>query len=385
MKSNMKIAVIGGGPGGLYFARLIRRKWPNWRVDVFEQNSPDATFGFGVTLGGTSLGRLGDEDPEFVKGLADIAVFADHQVFDLNGEKLVVEYSQKGASVERLAMLTLLKKLCEAVGVNIHYQHHVASVDDVGDYDLIVASDGANSKIRTDRQDAFAVEGKLLNNRFAWYGVDRALGSSALVFRSAMGGALIAHYYAYTSSMSTFVAECDEAAWVKGGFEFMNDDDRRSVFERIFAPELNGGRLIDNRSIYRQFPAIAATNWVHQNIVLIGDAQRVAHFSIGSGTRLALDDAHALFEAINDAPDLTAALALFQQRRRPIRMRFADAAMRSYEWYERVGEAMKQPLLEFVYDFMTRTGRIDDERLKSYAPGFARLYTEYRDQKETAL
>lgn len=381
----MKIAVIGGGPGGLYFARLVRRKWPDWQVDVFEQNPSDATFGFGVTLGGTSLGRLGEEDPEFVKRLSAISVSANQQLFDLNGEQMVIEYTQQGASVERLAMLQLLCELCEAVGVNIHYEHRVESVDDLGDYDLIVASDGANSQVRSEREAAFEVDGKLLTNRFAWYGVDKALTSSGLIFRSAMGGAFIAHYYPYTASMSTFVAECDQAAWDNGGFETMSEDQRRQVFEDLFAAELEGGRLVDNRSIYRRFPAVAAQKWVDGNIVLIGDAQRIAHFSIGSGTRLALDDAHALFEAVGDAETVTDALALFQERRLPIRMRFAEAARRSYEWYERVGDAMQQPLIDFIYEFMTRTGRIDDARLAIYAPGFAKRYAEYRDQKVGAL
>lgn len=378
----MRIAVIGGGPGGLYFSRLIKRQWPEWSVDVFEQNPHDATFGFGVTLGGTSLGRLGDEDPEFVEGLTRIAVFNNQQMISLQGEELFIEYAQQGASVERLAMLNLLRELCQAVGVAIHYEHRLDTLAECADYDLIVASDGANSQIRTEREEAFSVSGKLLNNRFAWYGIDRALASSALVFRSAYGGAFIAHYYAYTDSMSTFVAECDEAAWLGAGLEDKSDDERRALFEELFAHELDGGRLIDNRSVYRRFPAVAADTWVDGNIVLIGDAQRVAHFSIGSGTRLALDDAYALFDSIKKAPDLSSALAQFQEVRRPIRMRFAEAATRSYEWYEQVGQAMEQPLIEFVYDFMTRTGRIDDERLATYAPGFAQTYAQYRLQQQ---
>lgn len=375
--------MLGGGAGGLYLSRLLKRQWPHWHVDVFEQNPQDATFGFGVTLGGSSLGRLGETDPVFVKRLSAAAILNGRHAIDLNGDRFVIDYAESGASIERLAMLDILRELSSDVGVRLHYEHRVGSIEEVADYDLVVGADGANSQVRSESV-SFDVRGHLLTNRFAWYGVDRALEPSALVFRSALGGACVAHYYAYKRDMSTFVAECDEAAWFGGGLDGMTDDQRRAVFEDVFAPELAGAKLVDNRSIYRQFPAVAAETWVDGNVVLIGDAQRVAHFSIGSGTRLALDDAQALFEAMRDAQPLPAALALFVERRKPVRDRFAEAAKRSYEWYEQVGHAMRQPLMEFVHDFLTRTGRVDDARLAVYAPDFARAYADYRRKAAVA-
>ncbi|RJF90275.1 FAD-dependent monooxygenase [Sphingomonas cavernae] len=374
----MRIAVLGGGPGGLYFARLVRRAWPDWPVDVFEQNPHDATFGFGVTLGGAALGRITDADPELVGRIAKASVFNNRQNIDLNGSEILLEYEVEGASIERLTLLTLMQELCEAVGVNIRYNQRVASTSELSGYDLIIGADGANSMARQERAAAFGANSRVLNNRFAWYGVRKKLEPNALVFRSAFGGALVAHYYAYTPEMSTFVAEADEAAWVNGGLGDMTDDQRRSIFEELFAPQLEGASLIENNSIYRQFAAVSVDRWVDGNVVLIGDAQRVAHPSIGSGTRLAMDDAQALFDALREQTELPAALELFERRRRPVRERFAEAAQRSFDWYERVGEVMQKLPIDFVYDFLTRTGRIDDTRLISYVPDFATLYAKQR-------
>lgn len=374
----MKIAIVGGGPGGLFFARLFKRHRPDSFIRIFEQNPSEATFGFGVTLGGSSLGKIAEADPQVAERLTAAMLFDSTQNIHLNGDEILVEYARPGGSIARLTLLAILRDACREIGVEILFDTRVESSEELADYDLIVAADGINSTLRQQHALAFGTKTRVLTNHFAWYGVNRAMTPNALVFRNALGGRFVAHYYAYTPDMSTFVAECDDETWHVAGLDGMNDDARRDLIERVFAPELEGAPLVENRSIWRQFPAVTNERWHHGNVVLVGDALRSAHFSIGSGTRLAMEDALSLFEACADAPDVAEALVRFVTLRKPGRDQFGDAAERSFEWYERIGSAMVQPVMDFTYDFLTRTGRVDDARLDSYAPSFASLYRESR-------
>jgi 2-polyprenyl-6-methoxyphenol hydroxylase-like FAD-dependent oxidoreductase len=381
----MKIAVIGGGPGGLYFARLVKRHRPADRVAVIEQNPRGATYGFGVTLGGPARERMRRTDPEVQDALSAVMVFNDRQNIHLNGEDVLLQYASSGGAIARLELLNILQKACEEVGVELHHDRRIASVREVDEFDLVVGADGVNSAVRGEFSAAFGTGSYFLNNKFAWYGVDRAMTPNALVFREARGGAFVAHYYAYTPAMSTFVAECDGPTWQASGLDRMSDNERRLAIEEIFAPELAGGSLIDNKSVWRSFNVVTNERWTHRNVALLGDALRSAHFSIGSGTRLAMDDATSLFEAVIEAgDDVAAALARYVAIRRPIRDQFGTAAERSFNWYENMREAMTAPAMEFTYDFLTRTGRVDDERLKGYAPDFYRQYQAYRAQHAPA-
>jgi 2-polyprenyl-6-methoxyphenol hydroxylase-like FAD-dependent oxidoreductase len=370
----MRIAVIGAGPGGLFFARLFKRHTPLSTIKVFEQNSLAATFGFGVTLGGSSLGKLTDADPEIVGRLSRAMVFDNAQNIHLNGDNILVEYAKAGGSIARLKLLEILREGCLEVGVEFEFEQRVGHAAELEGYDLIVAADGVNSALRREFATELGTATRTLTNHFAWFGVGRAMAPSALVFRDALGGRFVAHYYAYTPEMSTFVGECDDATWRSAGFDRMSDSERRVALEHVFAPELDGASLIENRSVWRQFPAITNDRWYHGNVVLIGDALRSAHFSIGSGTRLAMEDAQALFEACADTPLVENALERFVTLRKLARDQFGEAAERSFEWYEQLEAIMAQPILEFVHDFLTRTGRVTDVRLESYAPGFAALY-----------
>jgi 2-polyprenyl-6-methoxyphenol hydroxylase-like FAD-dependent oxidoreductase len=243
-----------------------------------------------------------------------------------------------------------------------------------------------NSAVRSKFNNDFGMHAYLLQNRFAWYGVGREMKPNALVFRHARGGVFIAHYYAYTPTMSTFVAECDGDTWVKAGLAEMTDRERGRLMEDIFAPELDGSPLIENKSDWRQFNVLSNERWVRGNIVLLGDAQRAAHFSIGSGTRLAMDDATALYQAFEETgDDVHSALARFVETRKPIRDQFAVAAERSFNWYEDVRQAMSAPVMDFTYDFLTRTGRVDDVRLKDYVPAFYIDYQRYRRGQPEAV
>ncbi len=374
----MRVAIVGGGPAGLYFARLLKRNRPAHEVVVFEQNAPDATFGFGVGLGGKARDRIRQADPAVHDRMTACMVFTNKQAIHLNGRETLLEYAQTGGAIERLNLLRILQHACAEVGVVIHARQRVDTLAALDGFDLVVAADGINSAIRQLHGDAFGTDVHHLTNHFAWYGVARAMRPSALVFRQTAVGHFVGHYYAYTESMSTFVAECDHATWSASGMAEMTDSERRRFMEAVFAAELQGDALIENRSIWRSFPAVTNQRWHVGSTVLVGDALLSAHFSIGSGTRLAMDDAGSLYEAVKDATDIPSALAAFEAQRRPVRERFREAAERSYEWYERLPQVMDQAPLDFVHDFLTRTGRIDDARMAEYCPGFHAEYHRSR-------
>lgn len=375
----MRIAIVGGGPAGLYFARLAKKNDPGLEVRLFEQNPPDATFGFGVGLGGQSLRVIEAADPEVYAGLAARMVFNNVQKIHLNGEDILLEYSQTSGSIPRLELLAVLHDACRAAGVGITHETRIESSAELAGYDLIVAADGINSVLCRERAEAFGTEVRHLTNHFAWYGVARPMRPDALVFRDVPEGRFIGHYYAYSATMSTFVAECDDETWRNAGFEDIDDAERRARVERVFASELDGSPLVENRSVWRQFPVVTNQRWHDGNVVLLGDALRSAHFSIGSGTRLAMEDATALAAALaecgNDVPGL---LDRFVALHRPRRDAFGEAAERSFNWYEDVARRMTQSPVDFTYDFLTRTGRVDDNRLESYAPAFFEKYRSHR-------
>lgn len=382
----MRIAIVGGGPAGLYLARLLKRHDQATQVTVYEQNQPDATFGFGVGLGGKAREQIRQLDAEVHDRITAAMVFNNRQNIHLNGHDTLLEYGVTNGAIERLNLLRILQDACREVGVELRHAQRIESLDDVAECDLLVGADGVNSAVRRLHGEAFGTSVRHLTNHFAWYGVGRPMRPNALVFRRTAGGHFVGHYYAYTATMSTFVAECDAATWTTSGMDEMTDDERRAEIERIFAPELAGDPLIDNRSIWRNFPVITNAHWSVGNAVLLGDALMSAHFSIGSGTRLAMDDAGALFTAVRDSgDDVPAALARFVERRRPVRENFRQAAERSFLWYERLPEIMAQSPVDFVYDFLTRTGRVDDSRLATYCPGFFELYRRHRAEAAEAV
>lgn len=276
------------------------------------------------------------------------------------------------SAIGRLELLQFLQPLCREAGVALHYGRTIASAAELGEADLVVAADGVNSTLRTGREADFGTRIEWLGNRFAWYGVEHPFECLTLTFRDNADGTFVAHHYRYAPAMSTFLVECDEATWRKAGLDTMSDADSRAYCEKVFAADLGGKPLISNKSVWRRFPLLSNERWSAGSMVLLGDALRTMHFSIGSGTRAAFEDAIALDRAFGEVgEDVPAALALFERNRRPVVDKLHAAANLSSFWYEKFPEKMARfDAVGLAYDYMTRSGRLSDARLAKMAPRF---------------
>lgn len=372
----MKINVLGGGPSGLYFAYLARKRLGNVEVNVFERNAPDATFGFGVVLAGAGLSRLAAADRESFTRISALTKPLVGQQIILNGDAIVIEGGGAGGAVERLSLLKLLQDLCADAGVNVMHHKQVDDPAQLEDADLVIGADGANSTLRHRYEAQFGTHGSQLSNAFAWYGAELSLDQPTLSFRNVGGGAFCAHYYPYTDRMCTFVMECDRAAWDGCGFEDMTEAERQRFVEDLFRDDLRAQPLISNKSEWRNFQPVWNDNWTYGHRVLIGDAVRRAHFSIGSGTRIAMEDSIALVQALEQEGDVQVALAAYVAARKPSADILIGAARASYTWYEDMGRHMDDAdnTHAFAFDYLTRTGRVDAARLAADYPQFVAAY-----------
>ena len=388
-----KIAVIGGGPSGLFFALMARRRFPNVAVEVFEQNPFSATFGFGIILAEGGLGRFRDADPEAADAIMAASYITRDRVFSHNGEAINIEGGAYGGAIARIKLLNTLQDLCHARGIPVHYEQRIENPDML-DADLIVGADGVNSVVRRAYEGQFGSSCWYLTNRMAWYGTTTHFPSPILSFKTTKFGHFWAAAYPHSETTSTFVAECDADAWARSGLNRMTAEQRMAFSEQIFAGELDGQPLLSNRSDWISLPVIRCKNWWVGHRVLIGDALHSPHPSIGSGTRIAMEAAIALIDALADyADDLPRALAEYQRRHTPETAKLVDAMEKSYEWYEQVGEKMdSMDAITLAFDFMTRTGRLSPQRLYREYPKFMQKYeTKWnawqasRSQTETVL
>ncbi len=374
----MKIGIVGAGPAGLYFALRAKQREPSHEITVVEQNPPDATFGFGVVFSDQALEKVRRADPAFYRVL-DSRMERWRDLTIVQKDERVAIDGNGFAAVGRLELLQLLQGMCAEAGVNIEFSTPLTSLDRFEGCDLIVGADGVNSMVRELNAEAFRPRIGYLTNWFAWYGTRQVFETLTLTFRSNGDGAFVAHHYRYSPGMSTFIVELDAATWRRAGLEAMGDDERQAYCAEVFAPDLGGHGLISNHSVWRRFPVVRNERWTHENIVLMGDALRTVHFSIGSGTRFALEDAIALDEALAEAKDdARAALTLFESRRRPLAEKLEGAAANSYNWYEDIGQRTGDDAYDLAYDYMTRSGRMSDARLRESAPRFAAAYDERR-------
>ncbi len=369
----MKIRIIGAGPAGLYLASLLKAADPHHDIVILERNRRDATWGFGVVFSDRALEFLRADDEAMYQYLTphmetwpDLAI--GHQ-----GERVAIA-GNGFASIGRLELLTLLYQRVEAQGIEIRFETEVASIASLGPVDLVVACDGAFSFVRRDHEARLGTSTDWRSNPFIWYGTSKAFDSLTLSFRQTPHGVFCAHHYRYSPTMSTFLIEVEADTWQKAGFDTLSPEETIRHCEAVFTEELDGHPIISNNSAWRRFPAVWNQRWHFDNVVLLGDALRTVHFSIGSGTRMAMEDAVALARALKQASSVADALERFQHTRLPVMQKIWDAANVSLRWYETMGDLMHLSPIELAYAYMRRTGRVSHEAIRRMDPRLAAAY-----------
>ena len=370
----MQIAIVGGGPAGLYFALLAKRSHPEYNVRVIEQNPADNTYGWGVVFSDRALTYLETADPASYRDITERLQLWDDLTIVHKGQPVVVGGSTF-SGIARIALLNVLQNHCRRLGVQLTFNRRVEDPSIFAGYDLLVGADGVNSVVRQTYRKHFRTHETVRPNRYVWYGTTQLFDTLSLIFRQNEDGVFVAHCYPYSKTHSTFLVECDAATWERSPLAKMGDAESRAYCQRLFAADLDGHPLLSNKSEWLQFRRVTNERWYHENVVLIGDALRTVHFSIGSGTRTALEDAIALHGALQAAGgDVVAALPAFAQQRRPASDALLEVADNSMIWYERMADKIDLDPVSFAYDYMMRGGRLDHESLREHDPDFVAAY-----------
>lgn len=379
----MKVSIIGGGPGGLYFALLAKKAWPAWDITVCERNRPDDTFGFGVVFSDQTLDTFKTYDgPSYEAIRRAFAYWGD---IDVHYKGEVLRIGGNGfCGCSRVTLLKLLQERCRELGVQLAFQREVEDITEFPDSDLILAADGINSRIREKYRHHFLPSVDLRPNKFVWLGSTRPMDAFKYFFRETPHGIVVAHGYQYEPGASTLIAEMDHATWANFGFERMDGARMIATLEQLFAEELQGHKLIANRSVWRNFPAIVNQTWVMGNVALVGDAKATAHFTIGSGTKLAMEDAIALYEALRSEPSVPAALRRYDTARREEVEKTQHAANVSLTWFEHLQRYWGMDPVQFGFGLMSRSKQITWENLQLRDARFVERVQQWFAHKQKA-
>ncbi|WP_426300098.1 bifunctional salicylyl-CoA 5-hydroxylase/oxidoreductase [Arthrobacter sp. R-11] len=393
----MKIAIVGGGPGGLYFAALMKQLDPSHEITLWERNAATDTFGFGVVFSDETLGGIGNADPVVAEYMS--RRFARWSDIDIHfrGEMITVG-GQGFAAMSRKELLELLQRRCLELNVDVRFSTMAPPIEELeAGYDLVLAADGVNSQIRAKYADSFGPDLDPRTNKYMWLGTDQVFEAFKFFVKETEWGVMQIHGYPYSDEGSTFIVEMHEDVWHAAGFdETVNDvfppgvSDEKAIAKvrSIFAEELDGYEVLSNNSKWLNFNTVRNQSWRHGNVVLLGDAAHTAHFSIGSGTKLAMEDSLALAACLHEHADVEAALAAYEAERRPVVASTQRAAQASLEWFERIGHYKDQDPTQFAFNLLTRSRRITQENLRLRDPEFAdavdRAFAESQGLAEVA-
>ncbi|TNH38758.1 bifunctional salicylyl-CoA 5-hydroxylase/oxidoreductase [Paracoccus haeundaensis] len=375
----MKILCLGGGPAGLYFAISMKLRDPSHDVTVLERNGAGDTFGWGVVLSDDALSRLQKNDPPSAQAIRDHFIYWDDIAVIRDGHRQV-SGGHGFAGIGRRQLLILLQERARELGVDLQFRTEFQTAEHYRrDYDLVVACDGLNSKVRAEYADVFRPDIDMRRCKFVWLGTKQKFDDAfTFIFEKTPQGWLWAHVYSFDADTATFIVECAQETWDAMGFEAMSKEQIVETCRAVFADHLGGHDLMSNAAhlrgsaVWMNFPRVICDRWYHENVVLMGDAAATGHFSIGSGTRLALDSAIALADYLHSERDLPRAFERYQEERRVEVLRLQSAARNSLEWFEEVERYLDLDPIQFTYSLLTRSQRIGHENLRLRDPDWVR-------------
>lgn len=372
----LRIACVGGGPGGLFFATLVKQADPSIRVTVFERNQASDTFGFGVVFSDATLAAIHEADPVLLRGLRDHGRHWDQIEVRLKGARLRCGGNGM-AAITRRTLLTLLQERAAEVGVELRFATEVPSLASLDSYDLVVAADGANSRLRAELADVFAPRVEVATAKFIWFGTTYPFEGLTFVHEKGPHGTFAVHGYPIGDGVGTFIVETDERSWRAAGLDEFDtsqppgpsDEKSRRYLEKLFADQIDGHDLLTNNSRWGNFRTWRTATWHHRNVVLLGDAAHTAHFSVGSGTKMAMEDAVALASSVLGTQNLDGALQSYQDTRKPKVARIQDSARPSLSWWEHFGRYHDAfDPTRFAFHFLSRS--IGRDKLAARDPSF---------------
>ncbi len=372
----MKINIIGGGPAGLYFAILMKKADPSHHIQVIERNGPDDTFGWGVVFSGRTLANLRAADE-----VSHAEITQQFEAWDnvdiVHRDSRISIHGNSFSGIARLQLLKILQRRAEELGVDIEFKREVTDIEAVRtDCDLLIAADGVNSTIRSHYAEQLNPNLDVRSHQYIWYGTNQLFHGLTLTFRENEAGTFATHSYKFNKTTSTFIVECDPTTFARAELANKSDNETRAYIAKVFEQDLGGYPLLSNNSKWINFVLVKNAHWHFENLVLLGDALHTAHFSIGSGTKLAMEDSIALAESFSHSNDVSEALEDFTSRRRPVIEDYQAAAFESMVWFENAASHMHLSPMELALSAMMRSGRVSYEDLKRRSREFIDAYED---------
>ena len=379
----MRVSIVGAGPAGLYLAILLKKVDPGIDVRVTERNAPDATFGWGVVFSEETLGALRDADQETYLAITDTFARWDRVDIRYRG-RVLRSQGHSFSAIARKRLLEILQRRCFSLGVDLAFGVELDGAPD--DADLVVGADGVNSVVRRGLERELGTSVAPEGCKYVWFGTDLVFDAFTFIFKDTEHGLFQVHAYPFDERTSTFIVECPEATWRRAGLDELSEDESLAFCERLFARDLEGHELLSNRSLWLDFPKVVNRVWHHGRTVVLGDAAHTAHFSIGSGTKLAMEDAIALRDALERrAWDVEAALVDYEMERQPVVERTQQAASESAAYFARVAGYRDLEPIQFAFNLLTRSGRISHASLTVRDPTFTRVLDAWFTGADTAV
>ena len=374
----MRITIVGGGPSGLYFAILMKKLDPANHVTLLERDGPNDTFGWGIVFSDQTFSYLKDNDEESFSNIVRACQTWNNVDIVHKGQKITIG-GNKFSGIARIKFLNILQERCREVGVEMRFNANVTDVGELKDCDLLVGADGANSLVRRTFAKVFQPTVDHRKNKYIWLGTHQLFHGLTLTFRESKAGLFIAHSYKFSDTTSTFIVECSEQTWQKASLEAMSGEETCDYLAEVFRDDLGGHQLLSNNFVrWLNFPLVKNNRWHHRNIVLLGDALHTAHFSIGSGTKLALEDSISLAECFKAGNEIESTLAEFERVRKPVIDNYQQAAYSSLLLFEKAEEWMHLEPMPFAFKMMTRSKKIDYEKLKKRDTEFIAQYDKWK-------